>query len=48
MIAFIHAVNPLELCAICARFIESFLPIRAIVMTTCPIAHAQEGADLVA
>jgi hypothetical protein len=48
MIAFVHAVNPLEQDAICARFIESFLPIRAIVMTTFLIAHAQEGADLVA
>ena len=48
MIAFVHAANPLEQDAIRAGFIESFLPIRVIVMTTVLIARAQEGADLVA
>jgi hypothetical protein len=48
MIAFVPPVNPLEQDAIYARSIESFLPIRAIVMTTLLIVHAQEGTDLVA
>jgi hypothetical protein len=48
MIVFVHAVKPLKQVVICSRFRESFPPIRAIVMTTFPIAHAQEGADLVA
>jgi hypothetical protein len=48
MIASVHAVNQLEEDAIYARSIESFLPIRAILMTTLLIVHAQEGTDLVA
>jgi hypothetical protein len=48
MTDFVHAVNPLEPCAISARFIKLFLSIREIVMTTLLIAHVQEGADLIA
>ena len=48
MIAFVHAVNPLEQDSIYARSIESFLPIRAILITTLLSVHAQKGTDLVA
>ena len=48
MIAFVHAVKQLEQDAIDARSLESFLPIRAILMTTLLIVHAQEGTGLVA